>query len=114
MDIDQTRQYLTRAGIARPAACARAADPAVAQVLTRAGCVTVLRAAYVDASGTEVVTVGVAVMRNTAAATQASQAVGSDGIGVDAYPVPGTAASRFGNAQVGVPAPVAGPGRCSA
>jgi hypothetical protein len=99
VDVDQSRQYLTRLGIARPSACAQSADPAVAQVLVRAGCVTVLRATYVDSSGTLLVTAGVAVMGSTAAATRASQAVGSGGTGVDAYPVPGTMASRFGNAQ---------------
>lgn len=99
VEVDQSRQYLTRAGIARPEACPRGADPAVARVLVRAGCVTVLRATYVDTSGTLAVTVGVAVMRSTAAAARASQAIGSGDTGVDAYPVPGTAASRFGNAQ---------------
>jgi hypothetical protein len=100
VDVDQSRQYLTRAGIAPRAGCARAADPAVAQVLDRAGCTTMLRATYVDASGTLAVTVGVAVMTSPAAALRVGQAVSTTGYtGLAAYPVPGTAASRFGNAQ---------------
>jgi hypothetical protein len=91
---------LTRSGIARPASCARSIDPAVARVLVTNGCRTVLRASYVDPTGTLVATLGIAVFPSNAAAARAAQASSfgsSDGL--DAFKVPGTAASGFGNAQ---------------
>jgi hypothetical protein len=91
---------LTRSGIARPASCARSIDPAVARMLVANGCRTVLRASYVDPTGTLVATLGIAVFPSNAAAARAAQASSfgsSDGL--DAFKVPGTAASGFGNAQ---------------
>jgi hypothetical protein len=92
-----------RVGIAPAASCAAALDPAVSALLRRFGCVTVLRATYVDESGTLAVTVGVAVMTSTAAAN------GATGIGdtsppglvggVRTFSLPGTVADLFGNAQ---------------
>jgi hypothetical protein len=91
---------LTRVGIARPAACVHAADPVLVQVLLQAGCVTVLRASYVDQTSTLVATVGIAVFRSgTAAARAAGDIRDGDSAGLDALTVPGTAASGFGNAQ---------------
>jgi len=91
---------LTRSGIARPASCARSIDPAVARVLVANGCRTVLRASYVDPTGTLVATVGIAVFPSNAAAARAAQASSlGDRAGLDAFSVPGTAASEFGNAQ---------------
>ena len=46
-------------GIAPAASCAAAFDPAAARALARAGCVTALRATYVDTSGTVFATVSV-------------------------------------------------------
>jgi hypothetical protein len=57
-----------RVGIARQAACAAAADPAAAAVLDRYGCAKMLRATYIDATDSLVVTVGVAVMPGQGAA----------------------------------------------
>src|SRR6266567_4108512 len=58
-------------GIAGQANCAAGADPAAAPVLGRHGCAAMLRATYIDATGSLVVTIGVAVMPD-AAATAAS------------------------------------------
>jgi hypothetical protein len=44
---------IDRIGIAPTAACAQTADPAVAQALVSAGCVTMVRATYVDDTGTQ-------------------------------------------------------------
>ena len=57
-----------RVGIARQAACTAAADPAAAPVLDRYGCAKMLRATYIDATDSLVVTVGVAVMPGQGAA----------------------------------------------
>ena len=61
-----------RLGIARQASCAAAADRAAARVLDRQGCRAVLRATYVDSTGSMITTIGVAVLSSDAAATQAA------------------------------------------
>lgn len=92
--------HLTRSGIARAAGCAQVIDPSVARVLTQNGCLTVLRASYVDPTGTMVATVGIAVFPSSAAAARAAQASSfGDSAGLEAFSVPGTAASGFGNGQ---------------
>jgi hypothetical protein len=60
-----------RLEIARQAQCAKAAGarPALRAVLSRAGCQAVMRASYADASSSLVLTVGVAVLKDTAGAT---------------------------------------------
>jgi hypothetical protein len=90
-------------GIAPAADCSAALDPAVAALLDRYGCVTVLRATYVDYSGTLAVTVGIAVMTSTQAASQAVSVAGSlpASAGVRTFPLPGTVADQFGDAQRG-------------
>jgi hypothetical protein len=92
-----------RVGIAPATTCAAALDPAVSALLRKFGCTTVLRATYVDQSGTLAVTVGVVVMTSAAAAS------GADGIadtsppgltgGVRTFSLPGTVADLFGDAQ---------------
>jgi len=64
-----------RVGIARQASCAAAVDPAAAAVLDRHGCASMLRATYIDATGSLVVTVGVAVMPGQAAAEASIRAL---------------------------------------
>jgi hypothetical protein len=64
-----------RVGIAQQASCAAAADATAAAVLDQHGCAKMLRATYVDATGSLVVTVGVAVMRGTAAADASIRAL---------------------------------------
>lgn len=85
----------TRVGIAPQASCGTAVDATAARVLAAAGCVTVLRATYVDASGTAVATVGIAVMRNAAGATTVVRALGSGHDGLLPVRFPGTMADLF-------------------
>jgi hypothetical protein len=90
-----------RAGIARPAPCRAATDPAAAAVLDHDGCAAVLRATYVDKTSSYVVTVGVAVLPGAAQAAAAAQELARDagpgGLGPTVHPVPfaGTPAAWF-------------------
>jgi hypothetical protein len=98
---DGLRTTARRVGIAPRVSCPAAVDPAAAAVLRRHGCVTVLRATYLDASGTLAVTVGVAVMPSLAAAQAAVNALpsGPGQPGLRAVRFPQTTAGLFGNAQ---------------
>jgi hypothetical protein len=88
-------------GIAPPSRCQAAFDLRVAAKVTAAGCTVVLRATYVDASGTLVSTVGVAVMASTSAARRASSLVSPSqtSAGIRSASFPGTMADQFGDAQ---------------
>jgi hypothetical protein len=93
-----------RVGIARRASCVAALDPPAAAILRRHGCAAVLRATYVDQSGSLVATVGVAVMPSLTAALAAVNSVLSapgKAAGLRAAGFPGTWADRFGDAQRG-------------
>ena len=92
-----------RVGIAPKASCATALDPQFAAVLRRRGCITVLRATYVNTSGTQVATEGVAVLGSAAAAREAMNAVIADAGKAGLRPVrfPDTQADLFGDAQRG-------------
>jgi len=68
-----------RAGIASQASCAAAADPTAAAVLDRDGCTAMLRATYVDETGSYVVTVGAAVLPGATRAAAAAKAITADG-----------------------------------
>jgi hypothetical protein len=57
-----------RVGIAEQASCRHATGPAAGPLLTKRGCLTVLRATYQDTTQTFAVTVGVAVMPASSAA----------------------------------------------
>jgi len=85
----------TLVGIAPQAPCAAAVDARAAAVLA-AGCLTVLRATYTDASRTALATIGVAVMRSADGADAALQTLAAGGHG-GLLPVsfPGTVASLF-------------------
>jgi hypothetical protein len=87
-----------RLGISRQVGCAAGASAAAATVLTAGHCAAMLRATYLDSSGSLVVTVGVAVLRSTAAATAAAaklRAVPGLAMAVRAVPVQGTPARAF-------------------
>lgn len=88
-------------GIAPPAPCQAALDARDAAAVNAAGCATVLRATYVDASGTLLTTVGVAVMASTHAARHAYVPVNARqfSFGVRAVRFGGTIANQFGDAQ---------------
>jgi hypothetical protein len=94
-----------RVGIAGQDSCAAAVDPAAAEVLDRDGCAAMLRATYVDATDSYVVTVGAAVLPGTAKAATAARAINgaaaSGGLGPAVHTVPfkGTPAAEFGNEQ---------------
>jgi hypothetical protein len=86
----------TRVGIAPRASCRGAVDAKAAPVLAAAGCVTMLRATYADASGTALATIGIAVMDSPGAALTALRLleVGTHG-GLLPVSFPGTVANAF-------------------
>jgi hypothetical protein len=92
-----------RLGIAPQADCAGGVSAAGGSVLTAAHCTALLRATYIDSTGSLLVTVGVAVMPSDAAAARAAQLLSATGHGqelaVDALPVAGTLAERFRDGQ---------------
>jgi hypothetical protein len=98
---DDPKLQLTadRIGIASQASCTAATDPAaVGAVLARHGCEAMLRATYVDGTGSYVITVGVAAMAGSAQATAARQELagaGGSGAGVRTVPVAGSLAAAF-------------------
>lgn len=84
-------------GTAQQAACGtQALDAAAAAVLDHEGCEAVLRATYVDDTGSYVITVGAAVLPSSAQAADAAKGLGglSDG-GVRTVPFANTPASSF-------------------
>ena len=86
----------TLVGIAPQASCDSAVDAKAAAVLKAAGCVTVLRATYADASQTALATIGVVVLRSPSGTGTVLHALGAGG-GGGLLPVsfPGTVASAF-------------------
>jgi hypothetical protein len=95
--------YARRLGISPAASCASAVSGAAAAVLAASHCSTVLRATYVDSSGSMVVTVGVAVMPDAQMAAAAAHKLSAGGNGlalaITALPVARTAASGFHDRQ---------------
>jgi hypothetical protein len=93
-----------RLGVAAVVRCPRGAGPAAARILDSYGCTAMLRATYVDSTGSLVTTVGVAVLPDatdaTTATTRLAQA-GPPGLPgtVRAAAVPDTLASRYDDAQ---------------
>jgi hypothetical protein len=93
-----------RLGIGPPAGCTGGTDPAAAKVLDQYGCTAILRATYVDSTGSMLVTVGVAVLPSIPAATAAGNRLAPSKpqvttSSVTPVPVAGTLAARFGSAQ---------------
>jgi hypothetical protein len=88
-------------GIAPPVSCPSAMNAAAFARIRPFGCSTMLRATYVDASGTLAVTVGVAVMSSGTAASNALARLGTmaTGVSLDALSFRGTVTNDFGNAQ---------------
>jgi len=86
----------TLVGIAPQASCASGVDTKAAAVLAAAGCQTLLRATYADASRTALATIGIAVMRSPAAAATALRTLAAGGHGgLLPLSFPGTVASAF-------------------
>jgi len=102
-DSEGTTLVARLVGIAPPASCRAALEPASYALVRGRGCVTILRATYVDASGALASTVGVAVLKSPAAATQAASIAGvlGPGDGLHAVTFDGTIASQFGDAARG-------------
>lgn len=93
-----------RLGVARPAGCAKGAGRSAARILDRYGCTQLLRATYVDSTGSMIVTVGVAVLRDGRSAAAADALLAGEGRGgppasLRPAPVPGTLAAHFSRAQ---------------
>ena len=85
----------TLVGIAPQAPCRAAVDARAAAVLGAAGCVTVLRATYADASRTTLATVGIAVLRGAGGVDAVLRALAAGHGGLLPAGFPGTVASRF-------------------
>ncbi|ROO86338.1 hypothetical protein EDD29_3902 [Actinocorallia herbida] len=85
-------QTARRVGVAPEADCKEGLDGGALKAVAGRGCETVLRAGYVDASGTEVTTVGVLPLRDADAAREAADALDGKG-GVRAAAFPRTAAA---------------------
>jgi hypothetical protein len=100
-DAENVRTSARLVGIARPASCRSAFDGAALAKLG-SGCRTVLRATYLDASGTLVATAGVAVMPSPPAASSAlARLQGGESPHGGLLPLAfgGTIANRFSNHQ---------------
>jgi hypothetical protein len=86
----------TLVGIAPQTPCGSAVDAAAVPVLAAAGCVTVLRATYTDASRTAVATIGIAVLGTPGDALRALSTFEAGGHGgLLALGFPGTVSSSF-------------------
>jgi hypothetical protein len=92
-----------RLGIAPAESCAAGAPSAAVAVLRRYGCVALMRATYLDSTGSLVTTVGVAVLPDAAAAAATAHAMAANGRGfslaVRALAVAGTPAAGFADPQ---------------
>jgi len=100
MGLGRTQQFARRIGIAPEAPCGATVDVPVVTVLREAGCRTMLRATYVDQTATFAITVGVAVLRDEEAKTEAAARLPvDDRVGVRPVAFPGTVTDMFGAAQ---------------
>ncbi len=90
-----------RVGIAPATSCAAGLDVPAEEIARPHDCRTVLRATYTDASGALAVTVGIAVLRSTAAALTVASDLSIEHGGVRAVSFPGTRAAGFGERQRG-------------
>jgi hypothetical protein len=90
-----------RLAISPQESCSAAVTTAAASVLEHGGCSTAFQATYVDASGSMVATLVVAVLPAGSAAASVAQALKAGAYGTagpaQTFPVPGTAAAEFGN-----------------
>jgi len=93
----------TRVAIVPPASCKSALEPSAFQQVRPFGCAAMLRATYIDAAGTQAVTVGIAAFPSGLAAQRAQGQLeaSSTGGGMHAVPIPGTIADTFDDAQRG-------------
>ncbi|QYC44820.1 hypothetical protein Nocox_36330 [Nonomuraea coxensis DSM 45129] len=100
LGLDRAQQYARRIGIAPETECAKGVDAPVADVLRSHGCVTMLRATYMDQTASFVFTVGVAVLKDEEARVSAGEELTQDDrVGVLPVAFPGTVSERFGPEQ---------------
>jgi hypothetical protein len=92
-----------RLGISPQESCSAVATTAAATVLEHGGCSTAFAATYVDSSGSMVATVVVAVLPASSAASSVASALRAAAYGAagpaQTFPVPGTPAAGFGDAD---------------
>lgn len=92
-----------RLAISPAESCASAFEQTAVPLLSRLHCSTVLRATYLDASGSMVATIAVAVLPGSAAANVAYHGLPGTEAGAPGpaltFPVPGTPAAGFGDAE---------------
>jgi hypothetical protein len=93
----------SRLGIAPQSSCGTAVSAAAAAVLAAAHCAAMVRATYVDASGSMVVTLGLAALPSTTAAETAVQRLAAasrdQGLAVHAFAVARSPAASFRQPQ---------------
>ncbi|HEX4817716.1 MAG TPA: hypothetical protein VFV66_33670 [Nonomuraea sp.] len=100
LGLDRAQQYARRVGIAPETECGKGVDASVAGVLADHGCLTLLRATYVDQTASFVFTVGVAVLKDEASRVSAAEELTQDDrVGVLPVAFPGTVSERFGADQ---------------
>ncbi|RVX44533.1 hypothetical protein EDD27_7275 [Nonomuraea polychroma] len=100
LGLDRAQQYARRVGIAPETECGKGVDASVAGVLDDHGCVTMLRATYIDQTASFVFTVGVAVLKDEASRVSATgELTQDDRVGVLPVAFPGTVSERFGPDQ---------------
>jgi hypothetical protein len=102
----------TRVGIAPAVPCQAALEPVLGQRFRNLGCVTMLRATYLDASGTLAATIGIAVMSSAANASKADAGLTpiKPSAGLHVVPFAGTMANNLSDADRGTAgADVSGP-----
>ncbi|GAA3110442.1 hypothetical protein [Nonomuraea salmonea] len=100
LGLDRAQQYARRVGIAPETECGKGVDASVAGVLQNHGCVTLLRATYIDQTATFVFTVGVAVLKDEESRVSAGEELTQDDrVGVLPVAFPGTVTERFGPDQ---------------
>ncbi|MEU8361823.1 hypothetical protein AB0C27_37980 [Nonomuraea sp. NPDC048882] len=100
LGLDRAQQYARRVGIAPETECAKGVDASVAGVLQSHGCLTMLRATYIDQTASFVITVGVAVLKDEASRISAAEELTQDDrVGVLPVAFPGTVSERFGPDQ---------------
>ncbi|MGN9846608.1 hypothetical protein ACTMTI_51745 [Nonomuraea sp. H19] len=100
LGLDRAQQYATRVGIAPETECGKGVDASIAGVLDGHGCVTMLRATYIDQTSSFVFTVGVAVLKDEESRVSATEELTQDDrVGVLPVAFPGTVTERFGPDQ---------------
>ncbi|MFI7640310.1 hypothetical protein [Nonomuraea sp. NPDC049400] len=100
LGLDRAQQYARRVGIAPETECGKGVDASVAGVLQSHGCLTMLRATYIDQTASFVITVGVAVLKDEESRVSAAEELTQDDrVGVLPVAFPGTITERFGPDQ---------------